>query len=214
MHEEELKDCLKKSGEYFDEALKWHNTKHHYVFVERSWLLIFAFVLIFCLGIVITNIFYMLPLKTSAPFIYYSENIYEDIPIIKSLFKIYKDDKDLQTVVEKYLVSKYVHSWNRSDIESPDFDLMYVKRHSSYSLYSDFITQTANMQLDQWLKIKSISITQNPNTTVKKAEVKLEYDKNPDKTKKVKLNFRAADVLLAHKKIVPLDFTVMSYEEI
>ena len=44
-----------------------------------------------------------MPLKVEKTFLYYTNNMYEQIPKIQNLFAKYKNDSNLQSVVEKYL---------------------------------------------------------------------------------------------------------------
>lgn len=209
MHEKELSTLLQQQSKYFEEAIKWHNTKHHSVFTERSWLIVFTFALCFSLFVVVKNIFSLMPLKVEKTFLYYTNNMYEQIPKIQNLFAKYKNDSNLQSVVEKYLLSYYVKAWNSSTGDEERSDTIYIKKHSSYRIYLDFIRRKKH----EVLKIKDIYIEDRSDTATKLANIKFIENKS-NKIKKVRIRFKASEVLLAYKKIVPFSLVVTDYEEL
>jgi type IV secretion system protein VirB8 len=213
MHEDDLKDELVKNNQYFGEAIKWHCFKFHYVFVERTWLFIFLLLMLFGVLVIVTNIYVLFPLKTPIQFVRYTDDLYDEIPVMRSLYTIYKKDESLQNVVDKYLISNYVEAIEGSS--NLEYKKNYVRENSSYQVYNKFLATIINNNYK--IDIKNIEIKSNsgPEKSANTAIVEFyTIVENSKELKKVLLTFKSTDILLAYKKIVPLSFIVVNYERI
>lgn len=210
MHEEDLKTELIKNGKYFSEAIKWHNFKFHYAFAERTWLFIFLLAMLFIASTVVVNIYTLLPLSTPVQFVRYTDDPYNEIPIMKSLHQIYKMDKELQDVVDKYLITSYVEVVEGT--ENLEYRKNYLRENSSYQIYNQLLASKGSSRVI----IKNITLQKNnaSDKNAGKAVVEFYSEDEPKQLKKVLLTFKSSNILLAHKKIVPLSFIVVNYDKL
>ncbi|WP_038558947.1 conjugal transfer protein TraJ [Neorickettsia helminthoeca] len=216
MHERDLKDALLQQGRYYEEGLLWHCSKNYYVFIERSWLIIFCALLFSTLCILSFNVYSMLPTKTSVTFIRYTDDIHNEISIPIRLYDLYRKNDDLQTVVEKYLISKYVEAWGKNEqTEGPEDN--YVKLNSSHQVYEKFLESRRKEKSIKTHNIKmlDIQIKRSPTGSGKVATAKVRFYRGEEIQEKViRVAFRATDVLLAHRNIISLELIVSGYEEL
>lgn len=215
MHEKELKETLLERGEYRQEGLQWHCAKNYYVLVERTWLSVFFILLLSILFVLGFNIYSLLPLKTTKSFLHYTDALGSETVRAVRLYDIYKKNNDLQTVVDKYLISMYIKALEEGKSWQGERD-GFVKANSSYLLYEKLMGMKGGAPSGgaRTMEIGDIRILGGVKGGGKVAMVKM-FDKGGKASgKTIKLAFRTTDVLLVHKNIAPLELVVSGYEEI
>ncbi|ACT69208.1 type IV secretion system protein VirB8 [Neorickettsia risticii str. Illinois] len=214
MHERDLKEALVEGGKYYKEGLSWHCTKNYYVFVERVWLLMFLALLFSTLCVMGLNIYSILPLKTTTNFLRYTDSIDTDNIKTTRLYDVYKKNNDLQTVIDRYLLSEYIEVWEEGTGQEDKF----IQLNSSHMVYEKFLKSRSGITntMNKRTEIADVQIHKDTKTSGKVAVAKVrsyeDGSKNQEKT--VKVAFRTTDVILAHRNIAPLELIVSGYEEI
>lgn len=207
-----------KDGSYFKEALSWYNTRYLFAFSESAWLFILLSILLAINGVVLLNIYNFFPLSSKVPIIIYEAdenalNILKPLPLTKN--------ESLQTAVGKYLVSNYVKIRESYSKKSLNYQYTYIKKNSSYDIYNQFMQKAEFSSLNSALRtaeksaqVKEVASNLTSNFTTK-ALVKFNVIVNNAAVaeEQVLVEFRLSDVLLSYKKIIPLEFTVISYEK-
>ncbi|ABD45608.1 conjugal transfer protein TraJ [Neorickettsia sennetsu] len=214
MHERDLKEALVEGDRYYKEGLSWHCTKNYYVFVERVWLLMFLALLFSTLCVMGLNIYSILPLKTTANFLRYTDSIGVDNIKATRLYDVYKKNNDLQTVVDKYLLSTYIEVWEEKTGQQDKF----IQLNSSHIIYEKFLKSKSGVTntTNKYIEIADIQIHKDSKSSGKVAVAKVRSYENGNKNreKTVKVAFRTTDVILAHRDVAPLELIVSGYEEI
>ncbi|QHD65004.1 conjugal transfer protein TraJ [Neorickettsia findlayensis] len=213
MHERDLKEALVEGGKYHEEGLSWHCTKNYYIFVERVWLLMFLALLFSTLCVMGLNMYSMLPLKTTTNFLRYTDSIDTDNIRAIRLYDLYKKNNDLQTVIDQYLLSKYIEVWEKETGEQDKF----IQLNSSHMIYEKFLQSRSRIAsaINRRIEIIDIQIHKDTKTSGKVAIAKVRsYGDGKNEEKMVKIAFRTTDVILAHRDITPLELIVSGYEEI
>ncbi len=106
-----------KSGEYFRESRLAYNSHYLDPLADRYTYIIICGLAIAIFFMAVIGIFSMLPLKDSVPFIYYSEDLIEEIP---ELNKISREDEMPDDAIQRFLSSEYVK--RRETYEIDEFD--------------------------------------------------------------------------------------------
>jgi type IV secretory pathway component VirB8 len=117
-----------ESGEYFREMQNAYATVYLDPISDRYFYLAFtaACVLIGLISLIaFSSIF---PLRRDIPFWYWSDNIFEERPIIKPLLAF--PEENINIALKRYLVSEYVLRRESYDIDTLELNVRFVKAHS------------------------------------------------------------------------------------
>ena len=125
-----------RTGEYFREARGMFDVSVNDPMAER-----YTYVFITCCSLVILLIAVMAvqglyPLQTAVPLTYFTRDLYEDIPHIKSL-QSYKNEDPSESLL-RFLVKNYVMQREEYDISTFDRDVNGVKSQTSESAFAEF----------------------------------------------------------------------------
>lgn len=125
-----------RSGEFFRESRRMYDIDVHDPMTERYLYLLITAVsgLIFFIAILATNRFY--PLQRSVPFIVSTQNIADDIPVIRSLLT-YKGE-DASNALLRFIVQNYVTLRESYDIDSFDRNVSGIKSQSTEEVLKEF----------------------------------------------------------------------------
>ncbi len=123
-----------ESGEYFREMSNAYATVYLDPISDRYFYLAFtgASVLIFLISI--TAFSALFPIKRDIPFWYWSEDIFEERPVIKPLRM--HPEEDINVSIKRWLVSEYVRRREAYDINTLELNVRFVKASSEAPLFA------------------------------------------------------------------------------
>lgn len=214
-----------RSGEFFRESLQDYHARYDDLISERYYYLAVTLISIalFCMSLIGIGMIY--PLSTKVPFIYYTADIVEDLPIMKRLGK---QDADPNILLKNFLLSNYVRLREQYSIDTVDRNANGIKSQSSDEVYDDYqsIMNPSNPEspiaLFQRQAIRRVDITSiqpeqgNGDETVYVNFTATIFTSN--KAKKVLMraiiSFRFEDIGVDHNtgKTIPHGFIVTKYK--
>ena len=100
-----IRDSVANDG-YFNHTKQWFDELYHRPIGERSFFMLLTFLSVLTIFFSIITYFSMFPLSRTIPYTIYSNDVYEELPIITPLKKT--PGEDLNLSIARFLVSNYI----------------------------------------------------------------------------------------------------------
>jgi len=129
-----------EDGSYYEDAQDWYNIKYLYPVVERTFFIFLTSISVICSVIAAFILYSFLPLTTHIP-VAVSNN--DPVSQYTAISKMTKDVgySDADGVVQKYLIRKYVESYEEYDYQN-NFAKMSANSNFISSFSNDYIKNT------------------------------------------------------------------------
>lgn len=128
-----------RSGEFFRESRRMYDFDVHDSMTERYFYLLITGLASLILLIAIVGANGLYPLQRAVPFIVSTDNIAEEIPVIRSLLS-YKGE-DVDDALLRFILKNYVTLRESYDIDTFDRNLNGVKSQSEEAVFNEFQRQ-------------------------------------------------------------------------
>jgi type IV secretory pathway component VirB8 len=122
-----------ESGEYYREMSNAYATVYLDPISDRYFYLAFTGMCVLIFLISLAAFSALFPLKQSIPFWYWSDDIFEERPVIRPLLA--HPQEDINTAVKRYLTSEYVIRRESYDIKTLELNVRFVKAQSDPVLF-------------------------------------------------------------------------------
>ncbi len=102
-------DAIRKSvadGSYFNNTKQWFDEVYHRPIMERSFFILMMVLSVLTIFFSIITYFSMMPLSRTVPYTIYSNDLAEELPLIKALR--HQPAEDINIAVSRFLLSNYL----------------------------------------------------------------------------------------------------------
>ncbi|WGJ61774.1 VirB8/TrbF family protein [Wolbachia endosymbiont of Frankliniella intonsa] len=216
--EDKLLESVKNKS-YFRKAVEWYCHRYLFCVVERSWMALIALLLLVCLFLSLLNIYLLLPVKKDLNFVKYMNHTEDEFSAIHKLSFSKKEDEYIS--IARYLISKYIETYESSRTVEPKYQENFIKNNSVYKIYQNFQEKVNNEAVSSTRKITNINVTtlsidrltKNLVTFAGNATVVFTAEKNKKmKDYAVEVSFTLSNIKATLAGIVPFKFIVNSYK--
>ncbi|MCA4774361.1 conjugal transfer protein TraJ [Wolbachia endosymbiont of Mansonella perstans] len=131
-----------KNKSYFSKAIEWYCYRYLSCIAERSWMVLIVSFLLVCLCLLLLNIYLLFPIKRDLNFVKYVNYTEDEFSIIRKLS--FNEEDDEYTSIARYLVSKYVETYESSRVIEPEYRENFIQNNSIYKVYQGFQEKMSN----------------------------------------------------------------------
>lgn len=208
-----------KNKSYFRKAIEWYCHRYLFCVVERSWMALIALLLLVCLLLSLLNIYLLLPIKKDLNFVKYMNHTEDEFSAIHKLSFSKKEDEYIS--IARYLVSKYIETYESSQIIEQKYQENFIRNNSIYKIYQDFQEKVNNETVSSTRKITNVNVialsvdrsTKNLVTFAGNATVVFTAEQNKKvKDYAVEVSFTLSNMKATLAGIIPLKFIVNNYK--
>jgi len=208
-----------KNKSYFRKAVESYCHRYLFCVVERSWMALIALLLLVCLFLSLLNIYLLLPVKKDLNFVKYMNHTEDEFSAIHKLSFSKKEDEYIS--IARYLISKYIETYESSRNVEPKYQENFIKNTSVYKIYQNFQEKVNNEAVSSTRKITNINVTtlsidrltKNLVTFAGNATVVFTAEQNKKmKDYAVEVSFTLSNIKATLAGIVPFKFIVNSYK--
>ncbi|MFP3035875.1 MAG: conjugal transfer protein TraJ [Wolbachia sp.] len=219
--EDKLLESVKNKS-YFNKAIEWYCYRYLSCIAERSWMVLIVSFLLVCLCLLLINIYLLFPIKRDLNFVKYVNYTEDEFSIIRKLS--FNEEDDEYTSIAKYLVSKYVETYESSRVIEPEYRENFIQNNSIYKVYQGFQEKMSNEISDLSLskkKISNINVvklsidrpTKDLFTFAGSAVVVFTTEQNKKvENRTVDISFTLSNTQAALSGIIPFKFIVDGYK--
>ncbi|WCR58692.1 MAG: hypothetical protein PG978_000106 [Wolbachia endosymbiont of Ctenocephalides felis wCfeF] len=152
--EDKLLESVKNKS-YFSKAIEWYCHRYLSCIAERSWMVLIVSFLLVCLCLLLLNIYLLFPIKRDLNFVKYVNYTEDEFSIIRKLS--FNEEDDEYTSIARYLVSKYVETYESSRVIEPEYRENFIQNNSIYKVYQGFQEKMSSETSDLSLSKRKIS---------------------------------------------------------
>ncbi|WP_010407431.1 hypothetical protein, partial [Wolbachia endosymbiont of Nasonia vitripennis] len=172
-----------------------------------------------CLFLSLLNIYLLLPVKKDLNFVKYMNHTEDEFSAIHKLSFSKKEDEYIS--IARYLISKYIETYESSRTVEPKYQENFIKNNSVYKIYQNFQEKVNNEAVSSTRKITNINVTtlsidrltKNLVTFAGNATVVFTAEQNKKmKDYAVEVSFTLSNIKATLAGIVPFKFIVNSYK--